>query len=92
MGKPTTDTPWATLAENYHKGSKENYIKFYKDVFQRKPEEDLSQGRKFLLGGHKVVEVAALNSCVLQQVKDSFWVWGLSVRNNSVTLRNLWDG
>ncbi|EEB6131962.1 metallophosphoesterase, partial [Salmonella enterica subsp. enterica serovar Montevideo] len=40
--------------------------------FQRKPEEDLSQGRKFLLGGHKVVEVAALNSCVLQQVKDSF--------------------
>ncbi|WP_112916361.1 metallophosphoesterase family protein [Escherichia coli] len=72
MGKPTTDTPWATLAENYHKGSKENYIKFYKDVFQRKPEEDLSQGRKFLLGGHKVVEVAALNSCVLQQVKDSF--------------------
>ncbi|WP_207788732.1 metallophosphoesterase family protein, partial [Enterobacter hormaechei] len=38
----------------------------------RKPEEDLSQGRKFLLGGHKVVEVAALNSCVLQQVKDSF--------------------
>lgn len=39
---------------------------------KEKPEEDLSQGRKFLLGGHKVVEVAALNSCVLQQVKDSF--------------------
>ncbi|EFA6869710.1 TPA: metallophosphoesterase, partial [Escherichia coli] len=39
---------------------------------QREPEENLSQGRKFLLGGHKVVEIAALNSCVLQQVKDSF--------------------
>lgn len=48
MGKPTTDTPWATLAENYHKGSKENYIKFYKDVFQRKPEEDLARKKIFI--------------------------------------------
>ena len=72
MGKSETDKLWTTLVENYHRESKENYINFYRDVFQRKPEDDLSQGRKFLLGGHKIVEVAALNSCVLQQVKDSF--------------------
>ncbi|HGN0381165.1 TPA: metallophosphoesterase [Proteus mirabilis] len=63
---------WKTLVTEYHRESKENYINFYQDVFQRRPEEDLSQGRKFLLGGHKIVEIAALNSCVLQQVKDSF--------------------
>ncbi|MGI0466978.1 metallophosphoesterase family protein [Serratia marcescens] len=72
MGEAETDKPWTTLAKNYHRESKENYINFYRDIFQRLPEEDLSQGRKFLLGGHKIVEVAALNSCVLQQVKDSF--------------------
>ncbi|MPU10970.1 metallophosphoesterase family protein [Escherichia coli] len=72
VGKPVTDKPWKILAENYHSESKLNYIKFYRDFFQREPEENLSQGRKFLLGGHKVVEIAALNSCVLQQVKDSF--------------------
>lgn len=72
MGETETDKPWTTLVEKYHNESKENYIKFYRDIFQRKPEEDLSQGRKFLLGGHKIVEVAALNSCVLQQVKNSF--------------------
>lgn len=70
--KPVDNKPWTTLAEKYHSESKENYINFYRNVFQRKPEEDLSQGRKFLLGGHKIVEVAALNSCVLQQVKGSF--------------------
>jgi 3',5'-cyclic AMP phosphodiesterase CpdA len=72
VDKPETDSSWKTLVKKYHRESKENYIKFYQDVFQRKPEEDLSQGRKFLLGGHKIVEMAALNSCVLQQVKDSF--------------------
>lgn len=41
-------------------------------MFSKENLKKISQGRKFLLGGHKVVEVAALNSCVLQQVKDSF--------------------
>ncbi|AQP99626.1 hypothetical protein B0W48_07325 [Pseudoalteromonas aliena] len=33
---------------------------------------NLSQGRKFLLNGHKVVEFASLNSCLLQQVQNQF--------------------
>lgn len=72
LGETSTEKSWTTLAENYHNESKENYIGFYRNVFHRKPEQDLSQGRKFLLGGHKIVEVAALNSCVLQQVQGSF--------------------
>lgn len=72
IGIQETDNLSTNLVEQYYKESKDNYIDFYRDIFQRKPEEDLSQGRKFLLGGHKIVEVAAINSCILQQVKDSF--------------------
>ncbi|EKM30229.1 metallophosphoesterase domain protein, partial [Vibrio harveyi] len=39
---------------------------------KRAPEDNLSQGRKFLLEGHKVVEIASVNSCALQQVKNTF--------------------
>ena len=64
--------PWSKLAVKYHDESKKNYINFYKQVFKRSPEESLAQGRKFLLGGHKVVEIAGLNSCYLQQVHGTF--------------------
>ncbi|MPW27809.1 metallophosphoesterase [Agarivorans sp. B2Z047] len=60
------------LVEEYHESSKANYINFYKNVFKRAPEENLAQGRKFLLSGQKLVEIASINSCLLQQVKSTF--------------------
>lgn len=67
-----SEEDWNVLATEYHEASKENYVNFYKEIFLREPESSLAQGRKFLLGGHKIVEVAAMNSCILQQVKNKF--------------------
>lgn len=67
-----SEQDWNTLATEYHETSKENYVDFYKDIFLREPESNLAQGRKFLLSGHKIVEFAAMNSCILQQVKNQF--------------------
>jgi 3',5'-cyclic AMP phosphodiesterase CpdA len=63
---------WNKHATEYHETSKAKYIDFYKNIFLREPEDNLAQGRKFLLGGHKIVEIAAINSCILQQVKNQF--------------------
>ncbi|QYX64679.1 metallophosphoesterase [Shewanella putrefaciens] len=70
--KPPSEHDWNVLATEYHEASKQNYVNFYKETFLREPESNLAQGRKFLLGGHKIVEVAAMNSCILQQVKNQF--------------------
>lgn len=69
---PDNTKDWNLLAKEYHEISKEKYLDFYKKIFLRAAEDSLAQGRKFLLAGHKVVEIAALNSCLLQQVKDQF--------------------
>lgn len=69
---PRPQDIWSELATKYHEDSKQNYIDFYKKVFKRSPENNLAQGRKFLLGGHKIVEIAGLNSCYLQQVQGTF--------------------
>ena len=66
--KSTIRDGWNNLAREYNTKSQAGYVAFYNAVFQRQPEPFLTQGRKFLLGGARVVEVAALNSCMLQQV------------------------
>lgn len=45
---------------------------FYQDLFFKKPNQFLSCGRRFLLGGAIPVEVACLNSSLLDQQKDLF--------------------
>jgi hypothetical protein len=72
INQSPSEKVWNVLATEYHEASKENYVNFYKEIFLREPESNLAQGRKFLLGGHKVVEIAAMNSCILQQVKNQF--------------------
>lgn len=63
---------WNRLATEHYESQKENYVNFYKKVFSREPEDNLAQGRKLFLSGHIAVEIAALNSCTLQQVKNQF--------------------
>lgn len=50
------------------------YSKFYRDLFYCSPNDYLSCGRKFLLGGSIPVEVACLNSSLIEQKKD--WYQG----------------
>lgn len=69
--KPSPEQ-WVTLASELHDTSKNKYENFYGKIFLRRPEASLAQGRKFLLGGHKIVEIAAINSCMLQQVTENF--------------------
>ncbi|HAS6216553.1 TPA: metallophosphoesterase [Vibrio vulnificus] len=69
---PAKEEDWERSVEEYHTSSKANYVQFYSRIFKRAPEDNLSQGRKFLLEGHKVVEIASVNSCALQQVKNTF--------------------
>ncbi len=45
-----------------------NYANFYRELFQHDPNASLSMGKRFLLGGGQRVEVAALNSSLLQQL------------------------
>jgi len=47
---------------------KRAYSKFYEDLFHRPPNEFLSAGRRFLLGRSLPVEIAVLNSVLLEQV------------------------
>lgn len=48
------------------------FAQFYRDLFYVNPNEYLSSGRKFLLGGAVPVEVACLNSSLIEQKKGWF--------------------
>lgn len=52
-----------------HKETAEYYCSFYKDIFKTAPNKHLSNGRKFLTKTGRVVEIAAINTMVLQQYK-----------------------
>lgn len=49
-----------------------DYSAFYRDVFSLAPNEYLSCGRRLLMGKAIPVEIACLNSSLLQQLKDAF--------------------
>jgi hypothetical protein len=48
------------------------YERFYQDLYFKKPNQFLSCGRRFLLGGAIPVEMACLNSSLLEQEKNLF--------------------
>lgn len=50
--------------------AKENYKKFYKDLFRHEPSVHLSMGRRFLLPSGLTLEICALNSSSLSTGKD----------------------
>ncbi|MFN9488129.1 MAG: metallophosphoesterase family protein [Cyanobacteriota bacterium] len=52
--------------------ARKNYEKMYEEMFYIPPNEFLSLGRRFLLGGHFPVEVVCLNSSLLDQKQGWF--------------------
>lgn len=69
-----SDTPWDKAAPiGYPEETAiEEYAKFYQGIFRIRPNNHLASGRRFLLGGSLAVDIAALNSCKLAQIKDQF--------------------
>jgi predicted phosphohydrolase len=53
-------------------GSKQEFERFYSELFSVAPNEYLAAGRRFLLGRSFVVELAALNSSQLRQTENVF--------------------
>lgn len=66
---PSPDDPEAevTLAPADAKAA---YVEFYRSVFNRSPNAFMSMGRKYLLGESIPVEIAMLNSSLLEQVPE----------------------
>lgn len=56
--------------------NKEEYKKFFKDMVGVDANEHLSMGRKFLLGGAQVIDIAFLNSSLLEQYQGTFQGYG----------------
>ena len=73
-----TDTPAKKTAAIHHstapRNARRNYEEFYEKLFYIKPNEYLSIGRRFLLGGHFPLELICLNSSLLEQ--KSGWFQG----------------
>jgi Calcineurin-like phosphoesterase len=62
-GAPATETGEASVAE---------YRRFYEQLYDVKPTGDLSCGRRFWVPDGAMVDIASLNSSVLQQVPGAF--------------------
>ncbi|MEX1362731.1 MAG: metallophosphoesterase [Nannocystaceae bacterium] len=52
--------------------ARESFSTFYQTLFEIEPNDHLSMGRRFLLGGAVPVEIVCLNSSVLQQEEGVF--------------------
>jgi 3',5'-cyclic AMP phosphodiesterase CpdA len=66
--------PWTkgTLAAEITEASVAEYKHFYEQLFEVKPSDDLSCGRRFWVPDGAMVDVASLNSSVLQQIAGAF--------------------
>jgi 3',5'-cyclic AMP phosphodiesterase CpdA len=62
-GAPATETGEASIAE---------YKRFYEQLYEVKPTDDLSCGRRFWIPDGMIVDIVSLNSSVLQQVAGAF--------------------
>jgi 3',5'-cyclic AMP phosphodiesterase CpdA len=62
-GAPATETGEASAAE---------YTRFYEELYEVKPTSYLACGRRFWLPDGTMVDVASLNSSVLQQIEEGF--------------------
>lgn len=60
---PATELGEAAVAE---------YRRFYEELYEVKPTDDLACGRRFWVPDGGIVDVASLNSSVLQQVEEAF--------------------
>jgi 3',5'-cyclic AMP phosphodiesterase CpdA len=66
--------PWkkGTLATETGEASIAEYKRFYEQLYEVKPTSDLSCGRRFWIPDGAMVDIASLNSSVLQQVAGAF--------------------
>jgi UDP-2,3-diacylglucosamine pyrophosphatase LpxH len=62
-GVPATEVGEASVAE---------YKQFYEHLYEVKPTSDLACGRRFWIPDGEMVDIASLNSSVLQQIPDAF--------------------
>jgi len=62
-GTPATQTGGASVAE---------YTRFYEELYEVKPTSYLACGRRFWMPDGAIVDIASLNSSVLQQVEGAF--------------------
>jgi len=60
------------MMQSRPKKSREAFGNFYRDLFYLNPNEYLSSGRRYLLGGAVPVEVVCLNSSLIEQKKGWF--------------------
>lgn len=69
-----SDTPWekGQIVPEVPDDAKEPFEDFYRSIYDVSPNRFLASGRRLLLGGSTVVEVASLNSSHLQQTGDVF--------------------
>lgn len=71
-----TDTPADKASAIHHstvpRNARQNYEALYENLFYIKPNEHLSLGRRFLLGGHFPLELVCLNSSLLEQKEGWF--------------------
>jgi hypothetical protein len=66
--------PWTkgTLAAKVTESSLSEYKRFYEQLFEIKPSEDLSYGRRFWSPDGAMIDVASLNTSLLQQIAGAF--------------------
>lgn len=73
--------------------SKKAYEDFYEEIFYRKPNEYLCSGKKIMLENGQLIDIAALNSCWLEQIDDTFHGYGYinTDQLDLVTKKMGWD-
>jgi 3',5'-cyclic AMP phosphodiesterase CpdA len=69
-----SNEPWTkgTLATETGEPAVAEYKRFYEQLYEVKPTDDLACGRRFWIPDGEIVDIASLNSSVLQQVRDAF--------------------
>jgi 3',5'-cyclic AMP phosphodiesterase CpdA len=69
-----SNEPWTkgTPATQMGEASLTEYKRFYEDLYEVKPTNYLTCGRRFWMPDGAMVDIASLNSSVLQQVKGAF--------------------
>jgi calcineurin-like phosphoesterase family protein len=91
-----SNEPWTkgTLAAEATEKSVSEYKRFYEQLFEVKPSDDLSCGRRFWVPDGAMVDIASLNSSLLQQIPGAFqgqgYVGGTQLRETAKSM--MWSG
>jgi 3',5'-cyclic AMP phosphodiesterase CpdA len=69
-----TNEPWTkgTRATEMGEAAVAEYKRFYEQLYEEKPRDDLACGRRFWIPDGGMVDTVSLNSSVLQQIPDAF--------------------